>query len=273
MSQETNPTQPEKKENGITDKPTHALVRRVPYSFSDHYTREGLNVSEEHTEQQHRDYVRALEAAGLHVAYVEADEDMPDCVFIEDTAIVLKRHAMMTHMHKKRELESAAVEVILRKTHNVSRLGGKARLEGGDVLHIGETTYVGISGRTNELGADALKAFLSEFGLRVVKVPVDNCLHLKTGLTYLGNGTLIAISGWFDLHRFDVEDVIYTKSGEHGCANCLRIRDKLLIPDGYPQTELLLKRFAERNSIQLQSLDISEFEKGGGSLTCLSLIW
>jgi dimethylargininase len=273
MVQETNPNQPEVKEDGKTDNPTQALVRRVPHSYSDHYTREGLSVSEEHTEQQHQEYVRALEAAALRVSFVEADEDMPDCVFIEDTAIVLKRHAIMTHMHQKREMEHAAVEAVLRKTHTVCRLGGEARLEGGDVLHIGDTTYVGLSSRTNELGANILREFLSQFGRRVVKIPVDNCLHLKSGLTYLGNGTLIAISGWFDQHQFDIDDVIYTKSGEHGCANCLRIRDHLLIPDGYPQTKPLLNRFAEKHAVHIRSLDISEFEKGDGSLTCLSLIW
>ena len=98
-------------------------------------------------------------------------------------------------------------------------------------------------------------------------------LHLKTGMTYLGNGTLISISGWFDLHLFNVDDIIHTESGEHGCANCLRIRDKLLIPEGYPKTEVLLRRFGEKYNVQVQALDISEFEKGGGSLTCLSLIW
>lgn len=273
MVQEKKPNQPETKEDGKTDKLTQALVRRMPHSYRDHYSREGMNVSEEHAEQQHTEYVRALEAAGLKVSFVEADEDSPDCVFIEDTAVVLKRHAMITHAHEKREMEYAAVEAILRKTHTVCRLSGEARLEGGDVLHIGDTTYIGLSSRTNEPGADALEAFLSQFGRRVVKVPVDNCLHLKSGLTYLGNGTLISISGWFDLHLFDVDDVIHTESGEHGCANCLRIHDKLLIPEGYPQTEVLLRRFGEKYGLQIQSLDISEFEKGGGSLTCLSLIW
>ncbi|MBN2181460.1 MAG: hypothetical protein JW715_06070 [Sedimentisphaerales bacterium] len=273
MNQQTNTNQTGKKENGITNEPTHALIRKVPSSYSDHYTREGLNVSEELAEHQHGEYVRALEAAGLRVCFVEADEDMPDCVFIEDAAVVLKKHAMITHVHERRRQEHAAVEAILRKTHKVAQLGGEADLEGGDVLHIGDTTYIGISSRTNQLGAETLGAFLSQFGRRVVKIYVDNCLHLKTGMSYLGNGTLIAISGWFDLNLFDVEDVIYTQSGEHGCANCLRIRDKLLIPEGYPRTEVLLRRFAEKHAIQIQPLDISEFEKGGGSLTCLSLIW
>ena len=273
MNQETNQNQSKTSQNPITDQPTQALVRRVPHSYRDHYTREGMTVSEELVEQQHSEYVRALEAAGLKVSYVEADEDLPDCVFIEDTAIVLKRHAVITYAHEKRQPEHTAVEVILRKTHTVCRLGDEARLEGGDVLHIGNTTYIGLSSRTNELGADALEAFLSQFGRRVVKVPVDNCLHLKTGITYLGNGTLISISGWFDLHLFDVDDIIHTESGEHGCANCLRIHDKLLIPEGYPRTEALLRRFGEKYNVQVQTLDISEFEKGNGSLTCLSLIW
>ena len=170
MAQEINPKQTELKEDGITAEPTQALVRRVPRAYAEHYNREGLSISEEHVEQQHREYVRALESAGLKVSYVKADEDMPDCVFIEDTAVVLKRHALITGVIERRQQELDAVEELLRKTHAVSRLSGDARLEGGDVLHIGETTYVGLSSRTNELGADALEAFLSEFGRKTVKM-------------------------------------------------------------------------------------------------------
>ncbi len=273
MNQETNIPEPQTKETHDTNNLTNALVRKVSESYIDHYTREGMNIMQELVYEQHKAYVRALESTGLNVSYVEADEECPDCVFIEDTAIVLKKHALIARTIKRREQEHDAVEAALLKTHIVSRVSGEVQLEGGDVLHIGDTTYVGLSGRTNHLGADFLTAFLSQLGRKVVKVPVDNCLHLKSGVTYLGNGTLIAISGWFNLRRFDVEDVIYTQSGEHTAANCLRIRDKLLIQQGCPQTEKLLKRFAEKNSVQLLPLDTSEFRKGGGLLTCMSIIW
>lgn len=273
MNQETNIPEPQGKEIYDTNNLTNALVRRLSHSYEDHYTREGWNVSEEFAHQQHQAYVNALESAGLSVSYVEPDEKCPDGVFIEDTAVVLKKHALITQVVQRRQQELDAVEAALRVTHTVSRCGGDVQLEGGDVLNVGDTTYIGLSGRTNHLGADCLKAFMATFGRNVVKIPVDNCLHLKSGVIYLGNGTLIAISGWFNLRRFDVEDVIYTQSGEHYAANCLRIRDKLLIPHGCPQTERLLRRFAEKNGVQLIPLDATEFHKGGGLLTCLSIIW
>jgi dimethylargininase len=273
MNQDTTIPPSEGKEIHDTNNLTNALIRKPSHSYEDHYTREGWNVSEEFAHQQHQAYVNALESAGLSISYVEPDERCPDGVFIEDTAVVLKKHALITHVIQRRQPELDAIEEALRKTHTVSRCSGEMQLEGGDVLHIGDTTYVGQSGRTNQLGAECLKAFMGEFGRNVVKIQVDNCLHLKSGVTYLGNGTLIAISGWFNLRRFDVEDVLYTQSGEHYAANCLRVRDKLLIPQGCPQTERLLRRFAEKHGVQVIPLDTTEFHKGGGLLTCMSIIW
>jgi dimethylargininase len=273
MNQETNNSEAQVKEIYDTDKLTNALVRKVPHSYWDHYTRVGMNVSDAFVGDQHLAYTDTLRSAGLNVSYIDADEACYDCVFIEDTAVVLKKHALITHLTKRREQEHAAVEAVLRTTHIVSRESSEMQLEGGDVMHVGDTTYIGLSGRTNDLGAECLKAFLMQFGRRVAKIPVENCLHLKSGVTYIGNGTLIANSGWFSLRRFDVENVLYTQSGEHPAANCLRIRDKLIIPNDCPQTKKVLQRFAEKNNVELLALNTSEFRKGGGLLTCLSIIW
>jgi dimethylargininase len=204
---------------------------------------------------------------------VEPNEELPDSVFIEDSAVVWKHHALITQMCEDREGEQVVVEAALRQFHTISRVTGEGKLEGGDVMHIGDTTYVGLSTRTNELGAESLKTFLTPIGRRVITIQVSDCLHLKSGATYLGNGTLLVVPGWFDVSHFDVAKVLYTEDGESGSANCLRIRDYLLIPAGYPATKMLLQRFAEKHETYMKCLTISEFEKGGGSLTCLSLIW
>lgn len=257
----------------MADVPSHALVRRVPRSYVGYYARQGRTVLAPLAEEQHQGYVRALEAAGLTVSFIEPDERLPDCVFIEDTAVVWSEHALITRMFQDREGEQAAVEAALRRTHSASQVPSDATLEGGDVLHVGDVTYVGLSARTNKAGAESLKAFLARFGRHVVEIPVRNCLHLKTGVTYLGNGTLLAVPAWFDMASFEVEDVIYTEAGEPGAANVLRVRDRLLIPDGYPRTALRLQGFADKHGTHVNRLGISEFEKGEGSLTCLSLIW
>jgi dimethylargininase len=272
MGQETDIQQQETDLHDINSL-TKALVRKPSHSYIDYYTHEGWNISKDSVNQQHQAYVNALESAGLTISYVEPDERCPDGVFVEDAAIVLKKHALVTRMIQRRQQEHDTIEACLQKTHIVSRPGGDLQLEGGDVLHVSDTTYVGLSGRTNQLGAECLKTFLMSFGRNVEKIPVDNCLHLKSGVTYLGDGTLIAISGWFNLRKFDVEDVLYVQSGEHFAANCLRIRDKLLIPQGCPQTEKLIRRFAEKHNVQVIPLDTTEFHKGGGLLTCMSIIW
>lgn len=218
-------------------------------------------------------YARALEDAGLSVQFVSEDEQLPDCVFVEDTAVIWRDRALVTRMHPAREGEQAAVESVLSRDLTLVRLHPDAKLEGGDVLHIGQTTYVGLSSRTNAAGAESLQAFLQPFGRRVVTIETKYCLHLKTGMSYLGNGTLLTVPDWFDLARFEVDDVIYTECGEHGSANCLRIHDHLLIPNGYPETRKRIEKFVAENALKIRSVEISEFETGDGSLSCLSLIW
>ena len=138
---------------------------------------------------------------------------------------------------------------------------------------MGETTYVGVTTRTNQCGIDALREFLAPVGRRVVAVPITKYLHLKTAVTYLGNNTLVAVPDCGRLDAFQVDDVVVTDEAEPGAANCLRVRGDLLIPAGNPRTETRLRAFAERHGVRVVPVEISEFEKGEGSLTCLSIIW
>ena len=123
------------------------------------------------------------------------------------------------------------------------------------------------------MGAECLKNFFKKFNRPVVKVPVEKCLHLKSGITYIGDNTLVAVPGWFDMSLFDSENIIYTQEGEEAAANCMRIPNNLLGQEQYPKTAKLLKHFAEDKGIQFHPLDTSEFAKGDGALTCLSLLW
>jgi dimethylargininase len=249
------------------------LVRPPSPAYSAFYARSGVTISQDRAESQHRRYVRALEAAGLQVSQVVPDRAFPDCVFIEDTAVVSGGRALVARMAPHREGEQAAVLEAFTPTYDIVRLPPGATLDGGDVLHVEGTTYVGISSRTNQRGAEALAEFLAPHGRQVVPVPVRHCLHLKSAATYLGDGTLLAAPGLLDEGLFDVTQVIHTAAGESGCANCLRIGDRLLVLAGYPQTRGSLERFAAAGGPRVVALDVSEFEKGGGSLTCLSLIW
>jgi dimethylargininase len=254
--------------------PTRALVRPFPATYAPSYRTRGIEILAARAAQQHHAYARAFERAGLRVETLPTDEAFYDCVFVEDTAVVWGRAVLIGALGTPdRQGEQRAVAEWFTRTHSVIDLPPDARLEGGDVMHTDEVTYVGLSTRTNTAGAAALKDFMTSMGRSVVTVPVTNALHLKTAATYLGNGTVIAADGCIDLDRFKDLTVIRTPAGEAGAANCLRIGDTLLLPAGYPASERAVKVFAAAHQLRVEALDISEFEKGGGSLSCLSLRW
>ena len=183
----------------MINSPTHALVREIPHSYTDYYATKNINISYGLAERQHDKYIQKLKDAGLKITTVPADETLPDCVFIEDTAIIWQTHALITRMNPARDGEQAAVEEILKHTHTITHMPSVAKLEGGDVLHTENRIYVGLSSRTNSMGAECLKNFFKKFNRPVVKVPVEKCLHLKSGITYIGDNTLVAVPGWFDM--------------------------------------------------------------------------
>ena len=253
--------------------PTRALVRPFPATYAPAYRTRSIEIVPERAAQQHHAYARALEQAGLRVETLPTDEAFYDCVFVEDTAVVWRQAVLIGAMGTRdRQGEQRAVTEWLARTHTVIELPRGALLEGGDVMHTDEVTYVGLSARTNAAGAEALRDFMARVGRPVVVIPVTNALHLKTVATYLGNETVIAADG-IDLDRFKGLTVVKTAPGEAGAANCLRLANTLVVPSGYPVSERALKVFAYAHHLRVEVLDISEFEKGGGSLTCLSLLW
>ncbi len=137
----------------MINSPTHALVRKIPRSYPDYYANKNIQIFIGIAERQHEKYIQTLKDAGLKIITVPADETKPDCVFIEDTAFIWQTHALITQMYPEREGEQKAVEETLRPTHTITHMPSVARLEAGDILHTENTTYVGISTRTNSHGA------------------------------------------------------------------------------------------------------------------------
>ena len=220
--------------------------------------------------EEHKGYEECLRNLGVQVVSLPAEESMPDAVFIEDTAIVLDEVAVLTHMgvdSRREEVES--VGVVLEQYRPLERMVLPATIEGGDVLRIGRTLYVGITTRTNSAAIGQLQDILSPFGYDVRGVPVNGCLHLKTGCSFLGRNTVLMNSSWVDRSAFTDYTVIEVPREEEMAGNVLVINETVIIPKSHVRTAALL----ESHNFTLQTVDISELQKAEAGLTCLSLVF
>jgi dimethylargininase len=220
--------------------------------------------------EQHRAYQECLARLGAHVIELPAESELPDAVFVEDTAVVLDEVAVITRPGAtSRQPETKSIAHALSNYRPLKFIQPPATLEGGDVLRIEGVLYIGLSSRTNREGADQLRNIVEPYGYRVKAVEVSECLHLKSACTYLGRETLLANRQWISLEAFSEYELIGTPSHEPRAANTLRIGETLLLPSCFPQTRALL----EANGFAIQSIDISELQKAEAGLTCSSLIF
>lgn len=220
--------------------------------------------------EQHQAYCAALRACGVDVLILPAVANLPDSVFVEDTAVVLDECAVLTHLgSQSREPESVLMMPALAPLRQLHQIAAPASLEGGDVLRVGRTLYVGRSSRTNQAGIDALAEVVAPYGYAVVPVEVGGCLHLKTGCTALDDRTLLINPAWVDGAAFAGFEQIAVPADEPWAANVLRLPDTLIVNAANQQTNALL---AERG-LNLLPVDIGEFGKAEAGLTCMSLIF
>jgi dimethylargininase len=249
-----------------------ALTRGVSPSLGDcelqDLTRQPIDIAK--AIEQHRHYQRCLADLGAHILEIPADALYPDCVFVEDPVVVVDQAAVMTRMGVvSRRGEGAAIEQALTRFRPVLRLAEPATLEGGDVMRVGQTLYVGLSRRTNREGIRQLGELLDSFGYRVVPVPVHGCLHLKSACCYLGEQTILANREWIDMSALGDFGIIDVPGQEPRGANVLRIGETLVLPTSYPRTCELLRQAG----FQLRTVDVSEFEKAEGAVTCTSVLF
>jgi len=218
--------------------------------------------------KQHAAYRAALAACGATVVALETNFAYPDCSCVEDAAIVLGEVAVLTPMGTAaRAAEPAGIEPELWKYCEVVRISSPAAIEGGDVLRLGRTLYVGTSGRTNAAGVTALKEIVSRFGYRVVPVPVMGCLHLKTAVTALPDDSLLVNPQWLPADAFpDVERVPVPAEEPFG-ANVVRVGKSIIAAAAFIQTANLLRW----RGFRVNSVELGEFAKAEGGVTCLSL--
>ncbi|WP_205480417.1 dimethylarginine dimethylaminohydrolase family protein [Sphingomonas arenae] len=222
---------------------------------------------------QHAAYEQAIANAGFDLVRLPELPDHADAVFVEDTAILLGEHAVITRpgaASRRAEAESTATALADRFTvHRITR----GTIDGGDVLRIGRTIYVGQSSRTDCAGAVALANIAARLGYEVVPVPLDACLHLKTAATYAGfdgagREVVLLNRDWIDPAVFGGLEIVAASPREPFAANALRVGGKLVVAAGYPETSERLRACG----FELDEIDVSELEKAEAGLTCMSLI-
>jgi dimethylargininase len=225
---------------------------------------------------QHDEYERRLAAHGCKVTRIADAPDMPDGVFVEDAAVVLDDVAIITRPGaESRRTETESVAAALERFRPLRRIESPATLDGGDVLAIDGTLYVGLSQRTNMAAIDQLTnsepSPLGEGGPkgRVRGVRFQNCLHLKSAVTQIAERTLLMNPQWVDAGQFRDFEIIAVDPHEPFAANALRIDDILLYSASYPRTRRLL----ESRGFHVETLDLFELEKAEAGVTCCSLIF
>lgn len=220
--------------------------------------------------RQHAAYEQILAMLGCEVLQLPEQPDLPDAVFVEDTAIVLDELAVMARPGSvSRRPEVRSVLSTLREYRTVLPVEAPGTLDGGDVLTIGRQVYVGRSGRTNQRAIDQLSRMLKPFGYQVIPVSFTGCLHLKSAVTQVGPGLLLLNPRWIDSSIFPGFQVVEVDPTEPLAANALLLEQTVVFPQEYPGTKDRL----ERAGCQLQAIEVSELGKAEGGVTCCSLIF
>lgn len=219
--------------------------------------------------RQHEAYCDMLRQCGARVVTLDVNRDLPDSVFIEDTAIVLDEVAVLASMGApSRRAEPAGIEPELRRHLPVQRVLPPATIEGGDVLRVGRTLLVGLSARTNAAGADTLRAVAGRFGYAVRPVPVRGCLHLKSACAALPDGRLLVNADWLDVAALRGSELVRVPEDEPDAANAVLVGGHVCLAAAHPRAADLVGRLG----FAVQLIDLSEFAKAEGCVTCLSLL-
>ncbi|MDE2138580.1 MAG: dimethylargininase [Gammaproteobacteria bacterium] len=218
---------------------------------------------------QHAAYVAALGALGLEIEWLEPLAQNADGVFVEDTALVLPEVAVITRPGvESRRGETASVAAALAAHRPLRHIVPPGTLEGGDIVVIGRSVYVGASARSNAAGIAQLAAALAPFGYRVAGVAMRDCLHLKSAVTFIAPETILVNPAWVDPGLFDARAVIAVDPAEAFAANTLSAGGVTLVSAAFPRTEERLRRAG----ITTRALDVRELQKAEAALTCMSLI-
>jgi dimethylargininase len=218
---------------------------------------------------QHAAYTEALKKCGLDVLVLDPDERFPDSTFVEDTALLTANCAIIARPGAlSRQGETEEIKQVLEGYYrNIEEVQEPGTVEGGDIMMVGSDFYIGLSERTNLRGAHQVISFLEKYDLKGFMIPVGEMLHFKTGIAYLEQKTIIATSDYLQLKEFQEFKILEVNKDESYAANCIWVNGKVLVAKGYPK---VIKMISDAGYSVIE-LDMSEFRKIDGGLSCLSL--
>ncbi len=218
---------------------------------------------------QHHSYVHALKVLGCAVLQLPPEPDLPDSVFVEDTAVILPEVALLTRPGAdSRKPETDTIAWALTPYRKLVRITAPATVDGGDVLVLGKEIYVGLSTRSNQAAVDQMNELLSPYGYHVTGVELKDCLHLKSAVTRLDDKTILINRRWVDVEMFDGFNWIDIDPSEPYAANCLVVNGTVIYPTSFPKTCKLL----EEKGYRVKTIQVDELAKAEGAVTCCSLI-
>jgi dimethylargininase len=249
-----------------------AVTRGVSQSFKacelTHLERTPIDV--DLARKQHAEYTELLRQCGCEVVELPADDAQPDCVFIEDTALVFDEVAVATVPGApSRRDEVDPVAGALANHRNVVFMSGDATLDGGDVMVIGKDVYVGVGHRSEATAVFELHSQLENWDYTVHPVPFSGCLHLKTAASRLDDDHVLLNSTWVDGATFGGRKVVEVDPEEPMAGNVLAIGRNVIMPSSFPKTAERLRHFG----FNIRAVDVSELQKAEGGVTCCSLIF
>ena len=249
---------------------SNAIVRKPGRSMIEGLTKANLGVPDYHKAvEQHDSYIHALKECGLEVREMEEDESFPDSTFVEDTALLTPHCAIITNPGApSRKGEIIEIKSLVKEYYSkVEEILEPGTVEAGDIMTVSDHYYIGLSARTNLDGAEQLIRILKNYRMSGSVVKLEKVLHLKTGLAYLENNNLVVCGEFLSNPEFKKFNIIEIVKEESYAANCVWINDKVLIPKGYPIT----KQKIIDAGYSIIEVDMSEFRKLDGGLSCLSL--
>jgi len=249
---------------------SHAIVRKPGRSMINGLTNANLGVPDYYKAlAQHESYFGALKDCGLKVEELEADENFPDSTFVEDAALLTPLCAIITNPGApSRRGEIIEIKKVVQEYYSdIEEIGSPGTVEAGDIMMVGSHFYIGLSERTNLNGANQVIRILNKYGMTGSIIELKKVLHLKTGLAYLENNNLVVCGEFLSNPEFKKFNIIEIPEEESYAANCIWINDRVLIPKGYPTTRQKIRDAG----YSIVEVDVSEFRKLEGGLSCLSL--